>query len=72
MAVMRLGDTVVVMEHFDAAGFLALVAKHRITHTQVVPTMFVRMLRLPEDQRRAHDLSSLRIAIHAAAPCPCR
>ena len=70
MAVMRLGGTVVVMEHFDAAEFLALVEKHRITHTQVVPTMFVRMLKLPEAQRRAHDLSSLRIAIHAAAPCP--
>jgi long-chain acyl-CoA synthetase len=70
MAVMRLGGTVVVMEHFDAAEFLALVEKHRVTHTQVVPTMFVRMLKLPEDERRAHDLSSLRIAIHAAAPCP--
>ena len=70
MAVMRLGCTVVVMEHFDAAEFLALVQKHRITHTQVVPTMFVRMLKLPEAQRHAHDLSSLRIAIHAAAPCP--
>ena len=70
MAVMRLGGTVVVMEHFDAAEFLALVAKHRITHTQVVPTMFVRMLKLPEAQRTAHDLSSLRVAIHAAAPCP--
>jgi long-chain acyl-CoA synthetase len=70
MAVMRLGGTVVVMEHFDAAEFLAQVEKHRITHTQVVPTMFVRMLKLPEAQRRAHNLSSLRIAIHAAAPCP--
>ncbi|MBN8507844.1 MAG: AMP-binding protein [Burkholderiales bacterium] len=70
MTVMRLGGTVVVMEHFDAAGFLALVERHRVTHTQVVPTMFVRMLKLPEAERRAHDLSSLRCAIHAAAPCP--
>jgi long-chain acyl-CoA synthetase len=70
MAVMRLGGTVVVMEHFDAAELLAIVHKHRITHTQVVPTMFVRMLKLPDAQRLAHDLSSLRIAIHAAAPCP--
>jgi long-chain acyl-CoA synthetase len=70
MTVMRLGGTVVVMEHFDAAEFLALVPKHRITHTQVVPTMFVRMLKLSDAQRKAHDLSSLRIAIHAAAPCP--
>jgi long-chain acyl-CoA synthetase len=70
MTVMRLGGTVVVMEHFDAAEFLALVERHRITHTQVVPTMFVRMLKLPEAERRRHDLSSLRCAIHAAAPCP--
>ncbi len=70
MTVMRLGGTVVVMEHFDAAEFLRLVRQHRITHTQVVPTMFVRMLKLPDAQRLAHDLSSLRIAIHAAAPCP--
>jgi long-chain acyl-CoA synthetase len=70
MAVMRLGGTVVVMEHFDAAEFLRLVPLHRITHTQVVPTMFVRLLKLPDAQRLAHDLSSLRIAIHAAAPCP--
>ena len=70
MAVMRLGGTVVVMEHFDAAEFLRLVPLHRITHTQVVPTMFVRMLKLPDAQRLAHDLSSLRVAIHAAAPCP--
>ena len=70
MAVMRLGGTVVVMEHFDAAEFLRLVPQHRITHTQVVPTMFVRMLKLPESERLAHDLSSLRCAIHAAAPCP--
>ncbi|HMO47820.1 MAG TPA: AMP-binding protein [Rubrivivax sp.] len=70
MTVMRLGGTVVVMEHFDAAEFLALVQRHRVTHTQLVPTMFVRMLKLPDAQRLAHDLSSLRIAIHAAAPCP--
>ena len=70
MAVMRLGGTVVVMEHFDAAQLLALVEEHRITHTQVVPTMFVRLLKLPEAQRLAHDLSTLRCAVHAAAPCP--
>jgi len=70
MTVMRLGGTVVVMAHFDAARFLQLVPLHRITHTQLVPTMFVRMLKLPEAERRAHDLSSLRCAIHAAAPCP--
>jgi long-chain acyl-CoA synthetase len=66
----HLGGTVVVMERFDPERFLELIETHRVTHTQLVPTMFSRMLKLPEDIRRAHDLSSLEIAIHAAAPCP--
>lgn len=70
LAVQQLGGTSVVMEHFDAEAFLALVARHRITHTQVVPTMFSRLLKLPEAVRRGHDVSSLRFAVHAAAPCP--
>jgi len=70
MSVMRLGGTVVVMEHFDPERYLALVQQHRVTHTQVVPTMFVRLLKLSEAQRQACDVSSLRVAIHAAAPCP--
>lgn len=70
MSVMRLGGTVVVMEHFDPERYLAAVQQHRITHTQVVPTMFVRLLKLSEAQRQAFDVSSLRVAIHAAAPCP--
>ena len=70
MAVHRFGGTVVVMERFDPEAYLALVETHRITHSQLVPTMFVRMLKLAEPQRRAHDLSSLKVAIHAAAPCP--
>jgi fatty-acyl-CoA synthase len=70
MSMQRLGATVVVMEHFDAAEFLALVERHRVTHTQLVPTMFVRLLRLSDEERRRHDLSSLRFAVHAAAPCP--
>ena len=70
LAVQRLGGTCVIMEHFDAAEFLRLIAEHRVTHTQVVPTMFIRMLKLPEAERMRHDVSSLRIAIHAAAPCP--
>jgi long-chain acyl-CoA synthetase len=68
--VLRLGGTCVVMEHFDAEAFLQLVERHRITHTQVVPTMFVRILKLPPEVRGRYDLSSLRCAIHAAAPCP--
>ena len=66
----RRGGTVVVMERFDPEQFLALVERHRVTHTQLVPTMFSRMLKLPEVVRRAYDLSSLEVAIHAAAPCP--
>jgi len=66
----RHGGTVVVMEHFDPLHYLALVEQHRITHSQLVPTMFSRMLKLPEADRKRHDLSSLKIAVHAAAPCP--
>ncbi len=66
----RNGGTVVIMEHFDPEHYLQLVQRHRITHTQLVPTMFSRMLKLPEDVRRQYDLSSLKIAVHAAAPCP--
>ncbi len=65
-----LGGTAVLMEAFDAEEFLQLVERHRVTLSQLVPTMFVRMLKLPEGVRRRHDLSSLRGAIHAAAPCP--
>ncbi|MCU1450726.1 MAG: AMP-dependent synthetase and ligase [Acidimicrobiales bacterium] len=67
---LRLGATSVVMEHFDAARYLELVERHRVTHSQVVPTMFSRLLKLPEDVRRAADVSSLEVIIHAAAPCP--
>ena len=70
MVAMRLGATCVIMSHFEPEQFLALIEKHRITHTQVVPTMFVRMLKLPPAARLAHDVSSLKFAIHAAAPCP--
>jgi acyl-CoA synthetase (AMP-forming)/AMP-acid ligase II len=66
----RLGCTSVIMEHFDAAQFLDLVGQHRVTHSQLVPTMFTRLLRLPEDTRARADVSSLEVVIHAAAPCP--
>jgi long-chain acyl-CoA synthetase len=66
----RMGGTAVIMERFDAETYLQLVEKHRITHSQLVPTMFSRLLKLPEAVRKRHDLSSLEIAIHAAAPCP--
>ncbi len=70
MAVHRLGGTTVVMEKFDPLDALALIERHRVTHSQWVPTMFVRMLKLPAEDRRRFDVSSLRCAIHAAAPCP--
>jgi long-chain acyl-CoA synthetase len=66
----RCGGTAVIMERFDAEAYLALVEKYRVTHSQLVPTMFSRMLKLPAEARARHDLSSLEIAIHAAAPCP--
>jgi long-chain acyl-CoA synthetase len=63
------GGTVIVMEKFDAEDFLRLVEAHRVTNTQLVPTMFVRMLKLPPEVRGKYDLSSLKTAVHAAAPC---
>jgi long-chain acyl-CoA synthetase len=66
----RAGGTAVIMEHFDAEQYLVLVEQHRVTHSQLVPTMFSRMLKLPEDVRRRYDLSSFETVIHAAAPCP--
>ena len=64
------GGTAIIMEHFDPEQYLALVERYRVTHSQLVPTMFSRMLKLPPEVRRRYDLSSLEIAIHAAAPCP--
>jgi long-chain acyl-CoA synthetase len=66
----RLNGTVVIMERFDPEQFLRLVERYRVTHTQMVPTMFSRLLKLPEAVRGAYDLSSLECVIHAAAPCP--
>ncbi len=70
LRVQRTGGTVIMMPRFDPTEALVYIARYRVTHSQWVPTMFVRMLKLPEAERRAHDLSSHRIAIHAAAPCP--
>ncbi|MDG2335718.1 MAG: AMP-binding protein, partial [Myxococcota bacterium] len=70
MAFQRLGATCIIMEQFDALEALRLIEEYQITHSQWVPTMFVRMLKLPEDLRQRHDLSSLQVAVHAAAPCP--
>src|SRR5690606_25876567 len=64
------GGTVVMMPRFDETEALAAIERHRVTHSQWVPTMFTRMLKLPEAERGRFDLSSHRVAVHAAAPCP--
>jgi long-chain acyl-CoA synthetase len=69
-AVQAIGGTAVIMDRFDAEAALGYIEQYRITHGQWVPTMFVRMLRLPAEVRDRYDHSSLRQAIHAAAPCP--
>ena len=70
MTTQQIGGTSVVMERFDPEQTLALIERHRVTHLQVVPTMLIRMLRLPEEVRARYDLSSLQAVVHAAAPCP--
>ncbi|MCW2866689.1 MAG: lcfB 4 [Marmoricola sp.] len=70
LGTIRNGGTVVVMEKFDAAQALALIGRHSVTHAQFVPTMFVRMLKLPEGERTSFDVTSLRVVVHAGAPCP--
>jgi acyl-CoA synthetase (AMP-forming)/AMP-acid ligase II len=68
--VQAVGGTVVLMDRFDAAAALEAIERYRVTHSQWVPTHFVRMLRLPEEERQRYDLSSHRVAVHAASPCP--
>ena len=69
-AIQSLGGTAVMMDHFDALDALQALEKYAVTHSQWVPTMFSRMLKLPEEERARFDLSAHRLAIHAAAPCP--
>ena len=66
----RIGGTAIIMERFDPERYLQLVEQYRVTHSQLVPTMFSRLLKLPEEIRRKYDLSSLEAVVHAAAPCP--
>lgn len=70
MRIVETGGTAVILPAFDPAEALAAIARYRVTHSQWVPTMFTRLLALPEAERCAHDLSSHRVALHAAAPCP--
>ncbi|TNE35532.1 MAG: acyl-CoA synthetase [Alphaproteobacteria bacterium] len=66
----RQGGTVIIMEKFDPEQYLDLIGKYKVTHSQLVPTMFSRMLKLPEEVRARADLSTLETVVHAAAPCP--
>ena len=70
LATQTIGGTVVAMEHFDAEQYLAAIERYRATITQVVPTMFVRLLKLAPEVRAKYDVSSMQSIIHAAAPCP--
>ena len=70
MTAQRFGATTVVMQHFDPEAALQAIERYQVTHAQFVPTHFVRMLKLPEEVRRRFDTSSLKVAFHAAAPCP--
>ncbi|MDY6870980.1 MAG: AMP-binding protein [Actinomycetota bacterium] len=70
VGVTALGGTVVMMEKFDAVDALRAIEQYRVTCAQFVPTMFSRMLNLAEADRKRFHISSLRLAIHAAAPCP--
>ncbi len=70
MSTLRLGGKVVIMEQFDAREALRFIEQYGVTQSQFVPTHFVRMLKLPAEDRARYDLSSLRCAVHAAAPCP--
>ncbi|MBT7280082.1 MAG: acyl-CoA synthetase [Rhodobiaceae bacterium] len=70
MCAQQLGATCIIMENFDPEEALALIEKHKCNKSQWVPTMFVRMLKLPEDVQKKYDVSSMQTAIHAAAPCP--
>jgi long-chain acyl-CoA synthetase len=70
MLAFRSGCKIVLEPRFDPEDLLQLIARHRITHMHMVPTMFVRLLRLPDDIKQRYDLSSLRFVVHGAAPCP--
>jgi long-chain acyl-CoA synthetase len=70
LAELRLGATVLVFEKFDAEKVLAGIERHKAMRGQFVPTMFTRMLKLPEEVRGRYDVSSIKLALHSAAPCP--
>jgi long-chain acyl-CoA synthetase len=67
---MKLGMDITLLDRFDAEEFLAAVERHRVQQVQMVPTMFTRLLRLPQEVRDRYDVSSLQSVVHSAAPCP--
>ena len=69
-AVILLGGSLILMPRFDAEHCLQLIERYRITHIHMVPTMFVRLLQLTDEQKQKYDLSSLESVVHGAAPCP--
>ena len=70
LGVHQFGGTVIMMEKFDPQAALELIDRYDVTHSQWVPTMFIRMLKLPEEVRARYDVSSMETMVHAAAPCP--
>ncbi len=70
MTTQSIGGTVVINEQFEPTDFLAAIERYKVTHIQLVPTLFVRLLKLPLNQRMQYDLSSLEFVVHSAAPCP--
>ncbi|MEU5842872.1 AMP-binding protein [Rhodococcus sp. NPDC047139] len=68
--IQSVGGTVILMDRFDPEEALALIDRYSVTASQWVPTMFVRMLKLPEETRAKYDVTSMKVAVHAAAPCP--
>ncbi|MBI3198245.1 MAG: AMP-binding protein [Rhodospirillales bacterium] len=69
MASARLGLNMVLQPRFDPEDMLRLIDRHKISHMHIVPTMFMRLLRLPQEVRQRYDVSSLRFVTHGAAPC---
>ena len=70
MAALNVGQALVIMERFEAEAALRLIERHRVTTAYMVPTQFVRLLKLPDEVRRRYDVSSLEVVVHSAAPCP--
>ncbi|MBL4874719.1 MAG: acyl-CoA synthetase [Rhodobacteraceae bacterium] len=70
MVTIKMGGTAFIMTKFDAQNALEIIEKENITHSQWVPTMFVRLLKLPRELRESFNISSMKMAVHAAAPCP--